>query len=145
MVALARRPEALVVDDDRGVRTAVGSVLLSSGCLGHPAECLEEAVGIAKARRIDFGIIDVHVRAEDGLEIVGRLRGIVIGLPVILMSGAFTPEILGRAQDLGAHQCLTKPLDLARLRTAIWRLVESERLWPATGTGPDFQEPRIGP
>ena len=75
------------------------------------------------------GIVDVHVRAEDGIQIVARLRGIVQGLPVIMMSGALTPEIVGRARSLGAHSCLDKPLDLARLRLAVRQLIEVERLF----------------
>ena len=128
MVALSRTLHALIVDDDRCVGTAVGSVLEASGHHTVYAQSREEALCIVRRFPVDFGIVDVHVRADDGLQIVGSLRAIVRGLPVIMMSGEFTPEIIGRAHDLGAHHCLEKPLDLGILRQSVRHLIEVERL-----------------
>lgn len=128
MVALANNLRALVVDDDRGVRSAVASVLEASGHQVFVAENREEAVGIVRVWPVHFGIVDVHVRSDDGLSIVGTLRAVIHRLPVIMISGALTPDVVRRAVTAGAHECLEKPLDLRLLREAVRKLIEIEGL-----------------
>jgi DNA-binding NtrC family response regulator len=128
MVALANALRALVVDDDQGVRSAVVSVLEASGFLTVHAANRMEAIVAVRVQPVHFGIVDVNVSADDGLQIVGEVRAVIHRLPFIIMSGALTPEVIVRARRLGAHQCLEKPLDLGRLREAVWHLVEAEGL-----------------
>ena len=128
MVALAKALHALIVDDDRGVRESVGSILRAEGHRPFPAACRQEAVDVARRHPIHFSIVDVHVQAEDGLLIVDELRREVGTLPLIVISGDLTPEIIARARARGARRCLDKPLDLLDLRRAVRELIDLERL-----------------
>ena len=110
MVAMPRPLHALIVDDDRGIRRSVGDVLEAAGYRPLVASSGEEAIQVARLHTVHFSIVDVHVRSDDGLSIFRDLREEVGMLPVIFMSGAFTPEIVARAQGLGARHCLHKPL-----------------------------------
>lgn len=128
MVANPNPLHALVVDDDAGLRTAVGEVVRSLGHVSHLAGSRAEALELARAVPVDYSILDVHVRSDDGLLILGNLRTIYARLPVIFISADFTPETVRRARALGAHGTLDKPLDVADLRQKVLELVTSERL-----------------
>lgn len=126
MVIPPRVLNALVVDDDKGVCSAVGSVLTAAGHRVALASSRLEALEVVRRRPVHFGIVDVHVCADDGLVIVGHLRTVVQHFPVIVMSGEFTPEIVSRATRLGVFQCLEKPLDISLLRSAVRDLIAAE-------------------
>jgi DNA-binding NtrC family response regulator len=128
MVAMPRPLHALVVDDDRGVRLAVGEALEAAGHRPFPAASAEEAIEVVRFHPVHFSILDVHVRADDGLRIFASLRQVTGSLPVIFISGAFTPDIVERAQGLGAHRCLDKPLDIHSLLGAVAELIDLESL-----------------
>jgi DNA-binding response OmpR family regulator len=117
---------ALVVDDDPGVRSVVGTVLATTGIRSLPATSGQEALRILEADRVDFGILDLHVRAESGVALIAQLRRRRAGFPVILMSGAFDARTREEARALGVHSCLDKPLDLAGVRRAIEGLATAE-------------------
>jgi DNA-binding response OmpR family regulator len=128
MVAQARSLNALIVDDDQGIRISVGDVLEAAGHRPLAAGNREEAIEVARVHPIHFSIVDVHVRADDGLHILLNLRQLLGVLPVIFMSGAFTPELVARAQALGARRCLEKPLNVVQLLAAVQELIHLEDL-----------------
>lgn len=128
MVAMPRPLHALVVDDDRGVRLAVGEALEAAGHRSFAAASAEEAIEVVRFQPVHFSILDVHVHADDGLRIFASLLEVTGALPVIFMSGAFTPDIVARAQGLGARHCLDKPLDIRSLLGAVEELIDLESL-----------------
>ncbi len=124
MVAMHRPLHALVLDDDEGVRRAVGDVLETAGHRHFAVASAEEAIEVVRLHPVHFSIMDVHVSADDGLRIFSTIQRFTGSLPVIFMSGAFTPDIVARARGLGAHSCLDKPLDVRSLVTAVEELID---------------------
>jgi CheY-like chemotaxis protein len=128
MVALKRALTALIVDDDRGVRTAVGAVLATAGHQTFQVGSAVEAIQVARIHRVDYSILDIHLRADSGLMILSDLRSLLQNLPAIFMSAAFTPQIRADAFALGARACLDKPLDIRALRCAVQEIIDHELL-----------------
>ncbi|MAG54722.1 MAG: hypothetical protein CMJ83_00370 [Planctomycetes bacterium] len=128
MVAMSRHLNALVVDDDQGIRLTVGEALQTVGHRAFAAANRAEALEVVRFQPVHFSIVDVHVQADDGIRIIRCLRKQTGALPVIFMSGAFTPEIVARAEALGARHCLEKPLDVHRLLDAVQELISLEDL-----------------
>jgi len=128
MVAMPRPLNALVVDDDPGVRLTVADALETAGYCSFPVESRGEAFEVIRFHQVHFSILDMHVREDDGIQILTSLREVVVALPAIFMSGAFTPEIVARARATGARHCLEKPLDFARLIQAVNELIQIEDL-----------------
>ncbi len=127
-MASANRLHGLVIDDDPGVRDAVGNFLSSCGYKASRAECRDEALSIVRLEVVHFSIVDVHVREDDGMAILDCLRLEALRMPVIFMSGGITAEILGSAAQRGAYGCVAKPLDLRELRASLTRLIGTEAL-----------------
>ena len=66
----------------------------------------------------DLVMLDLHMPAPGGLEILRRLRDARsrLGfLPVVVLTGDVGPAARNSALDLGADDFLTKPLDSRRL------------------------------
>ncbi|MSR75779.1 MAG: response regulator [Planctomycetes bacterium] len=128
MVTSAKRLHGLVIDDDPGIRSAVGNFLSSCGHKASWAECRAEALSIVRLEIVHFCIVDVHVREDNGMAIIDNLRRETQRMPVIFMSGGLTAEILGSAQQRGAYGCIAKPLDLGELRASLALLIGTESL-----------------
>jgi two-component system OmpR family response regulator len=121
-VAADHRANILIVDDDPGLRAALGDYLD-----GHGFAVRTAADGGAMDRALarqpcDLIVLDVMMPGETGLEICRRLPRHV---PVLMLSaaGETTDRIVGL--ELGATDYLAKPFDprelLARIRSILRR------------------------
>ena len=135
-----------LIDDDAALREAVSAYLIDAGfeveaCDGVPA------FRAAVARRMpDVVISDLRMPGEDGLALLGWLRGFA-STPVIMLTSVdgTTDRIVGL--ELGADDYLAKPCDLrellARVRTQLRRLknMSAQALSPSS-PGPVPQVPK---
>jgi len=108
-----KRPVVLVVDDDGGVRRAVGRALERDGL-----EALVVADGTAgmaafDERAPDLVLLDVQMPGLDGFELCETIRSRPGGreVPVVMMTGLDDVEAIRRAYDVGATDFITKPIN----------------------------------
>jgi CheY-like chemotaxis protein len=120
----------LVAEDD-----PLSCVLLCEflAAVGHdvaPAHDGAQALQLARARRFDILVADLHMPVLDGLQLIRALRSEPgqDELKVIAVTGDGGDRREDELLAAGADAFMTKPLDLERLTTAI------ERLVPATSS-----------
>ena len=105
-------PSILIVDDEPGVRAALGAVLRDEGYAVDAVEsgeaCLEQVV----AQTYDVVLLDVWMPGIDGLETLQRLRERRVDAEVVVISGHGNVESAVRAIKLGAFDFVEKPLSL---------------------------------
>ena len=114
----------LIVDDDAGIRSLMGSFLEKHGFVcdtaGNPIEMRDRL----ENARYDLIVLDVMMPREDGLTALRRLQK-EDGPPVIMLSAVGTDidRIVGL--EMGAEDYLAKPCNprelLARIRTVLRR------------------------
>ncbi|MEW5984647.1 MAG: sigma-54 dependent transcriptional regulator [Acidobacteriota bacterium] len=122
------QPTLLLVDDDVSVRGLVGRLCQKAGF--NVVSCADGAEAIARMRTvsIDVAMVDLRMPHVGGLEVLRAIREAVPGCQVILMTGHATIDTAVEAIRLGALDYLTKPFDLARLRSLLAEVREgSER------------------
>ncbi len=115
----------LVVEDERGVRQIVRSVLLGNGYKVLAAAGGEEALAICAgyAGSIDLVITDVVMPRMSGREFVERLHAARPGLRVLYFSG-YPDEILSREGVLQEGvRLLRKPFALAELQRRVREII----------------------
>ncbi len=121
----------LIVDDEPGVRTALGGVLRDEGytveAVASGEACLERVV----EQTFDVVLLDVWMPGIDGLETLQRLRERKVDAQVVVISGHGNVESAVRAIKLGAYDFVEKPLSLDKavlvVRNALrQRLLEAE-------------------
>jgi two-component system response regulator MprA len=117
----------LVVDDDPGVRTAVGRALVFEGYDVLEAADGEAALQMARTEEPDAVVLDVGMPRVDGLVVCRRLRAAGSAIPILVLTARHQVTDRVAGLDAGADDYLVKPFALeellARLRALLRRVV----------------------
>ena len=115
----------LVVDDDAGVRQAVGRALAFEGYDVTQAGDGSEALRLVAVERPDAMVLDVVMAEVGGLEVCRELRAGGDDLPILVLTARHTVADRVAGLDAGADDYLVKPFALeellARLRALLRR------------------------
>jgi sigma-B regulation protein RsbU (phosphoserine phosphatase) len=119
----------LVVDDEPGLLRAVDRILGRRYAV-TPFESPSAALAAAADIDPDLAILDIRMPEMDGFELLARLREVVPGIDVILMTGSASnpDEKLVRSIRDGAFYFIEKPFDSEVLKTLVDRCLELRRL-----------------
>ena len=99
-MAEAGPPTIAVVDDDRAVCDSLRFLLEVMGYV--VATFLSAAAFLSTdLRKIGRLILDHHMPQMTGLELAEKLRANDVSLPILLITGSPSPDILARAAALG--------------------------------------------
>jgi two-component system, NtrC family, nitrogen regulation response regulator NtrX len=125
----------LVVDDEQGIRAALGQLLEFEGYEVRTAANAVDGLAEYEKFRPHLVFMDVKMAGIDGMEALRRLRERDPSAIVVMISGHATIQTAVEATQLGAYDILEKPLDtdriLVMLRNALQHLdlqEENERL-----------------
>jgi CheY-like chemotaxis protein len=114
-------PRVLVIEDDDGARSALGSLLTDDGYAVCTAETGLDGIALAGEFRPHAIVCDYSLPDLDGLSVMRRLREDNPDLFFIMVTaGRFDPS---GERDLRAeaHVFLDKPVNLSALRNALAR------------------------
>jgi DNA-binding NarL/FixJ family response regulator len=112
----SRRPTVFLVDDHAMVRSGVRAELGGAVDVVGEAADVDGAVEGIRAAVPDVVLLDVHVGADDGLELLDEIETLDLPTRVVLLSG--TSEIGGALRER-VDVVLGKPFDLKRLAAAV--------------------------
>ena len=125
----------LIVDDEQGIRGALGQLLEFEGYEVRTAANAVDGLAEYARFRPHLVFMDVKMAGIDGLEALRKLRALDPGAVVVMISGHATIQTAVEATQHGAYDILEKPLDtdriLVTLRNALSHLdlqAENERL-----------------
>jgi FixJ family two-component response regulator len=100
-----------VVDDDDAVRDSLRFLLEIAG---HSVVTYASAALFLLEAPIDeltCLVVDQHMPEQTGLQLVSRLRAQGVTLPVALITGSPSADLIRLARDLDVAQVMEKPLD----------------------------------
>jgi two-component system nitrogen regulation response regulator NtrX len=116
----------LVVDDEEGIRGALGQLLEYEGYEVRSASNAADGIAEYTKWRPHLVFLDVKMAGMDGLEALKRIRDLDPTATVVVISGHATIRTAVEATQLGAYDILEKPLDTDRilvlLRNAVSQL-----------------------
>jgi two-component system response regulator EvgA len=112
--------KVLVVDDERSLRLLCRINLELDGYVVYEAGTLVEARELIERESPDVILLDVHVGAEDGLELLDEVEALDLPVRIVLLSGTseVSPELRSRVAGV-----LGKPFELGRLAAAVAGLI----------------------
>lgn len=105
-----RRRLVGVVDDDAAVRDSLRFLLEAAGFPVATFYSADQFLAAADADGVACLLLDQHMPQVTGLELLQRLRRAGRDLPVALMTGSPSAQLMRRALELGAVMVLEKPL-----------------------------------
>jgi two-component system CheB/CheR fusion protein len=120
-------PVIFVVDDDRGVREAIESVLAEDGRTveGYPtAEAFLEAYHPGRDACL---LVDAGLPGMGGLELLQRLNDTGHRLPSIMITGQGDVPMAVQAMKVGALDFIEKPISSQELLAGVARALELSR------------------
>ena len=115
-------PKILIVDDDSSSRKMLRVALVREGGEVWEAPSSEEALKVLETQAApDLALVDLHLDAESGVDLLRRLRAdLVFGpLPVLFYSATPERDAVVEALKLGTLGFLAKPVDYNRLRILV--------------------------
>ncbi len=118
----------LVVDDEPGIRQALGQLLEYEGYEVKTATGGAEGITIYDSFRPQLVFLDVKMAGLDGLEVLKRLRQADPNATVVMISGHATIQTAVEATQLGAYDILEKPLDTDRVLVLLRNAFETRLL-----------------
>ncbi|MGQ3042447.1 MAG: ATP-binding protein [Brevundimonas aurantiaca] len=126
--------DILAVDDHPVNRRIVALLLEPMGCVLTFAENGQEAVEAAALRRFDAILMDMQMPVMDGLTATRAIRsdGPNAGTPVIALTANALETHRAAWATVGVDDFVTKPIDPARLASALEAAVRGEAALAAT-------------
>ena len=116
----AKKLTVMVIDDDAGIlrmmKSMIGGefdmVLATSG---------SKALALLDRKRPDVILLDYEMPEMNGLETLAAIRGKAdyAGIPVIFLTGANTPDVVGSIQAANTAGYLMKPADAPDIIAAV--------------------------
>ncbi len=125
------KPSVLFVDDDVSLRRVLTRELEQMGFEVRAFASSEGVLDALRARAADAALVDLKLPGVDGLELLKQIREIDEHLQVVMLTGhGAVPEAV-EAMKRGAHDFLTKPVQLDVLEQTLRRALEKHELLDA--------------
>jgi DNA-binding NtrC family response regulator len=124
----------LIVDDEARIRELLCKFLNMAGYEVVTVPTAEQSLELIFKEIFDLILLDVRLSSgESGISIMKKIREFQKEIPVVVYSGALTPELEIEARTAGANEVLSKDIDILQLVAQIGKIIKAkDRL---------FQEP----
>jgi two-component system response regulator HydG len=123
-----RKNTVLVVDDDRGHRTMLKTLLSGWNYTVSEADDGAAAIEMARETPFDLVLMDIRMIKVSGLEALSEIKAHNPAIPIIIMTAYSSVETAVEALKNGAYDYLTKPLDFDVLRLTMERAMDHTHL-----------------
>ena len=113
----------LVIDDEQGIRDLLHTFLRRSGYDVIVAENGPKGLELYRRECPDVVVLDLKMPGMDGLTVLQQVRSLNPLQPVIIVTGAGTPEVEQQVRALGVTEYIEKEFSLDLLNDALTRLL----------------------
>ena len=117
--------KVLVIDDEQGIRSLLDTLLSRKGYDVLLADGGREGLELFRRERPDGIVLDLNMPEMDGVAVLHQVRSFKPDQPVIILTGAGTPEKEQRVHALGVSEFVEKEFSLHRLGDALKRLLKT--------------------
>ncbi len=116
----------LIVEDDEDMNDILQSTLQTQGYNVTTASNGQQAIDICKQTKFDLVITDVRLPGMDGVEMLGKIKGIQPKLKSIVITGYASEDTPVRAIRYQVSDYLFKPFSLQYFLRAVTRTLHGE-------------------
>ena len=111
----------MLIDDVASIRSIVASMLQKRGHRLFLAASGEEAIEIAKTKRMHLAITDVNMPGMDGLTLIRHLRTFehLKETPIVVLAKGASDTNIEKAKAVGANDWIAKPFTEESLNNKI--------------------------
>lgn len=109
----------LLVDDEEEIVDFMGNFLKRFRISSTKATSGEQALELYDPKSTDYVFLDLHMTGIDGFNVLKRLKNLNPGVKVIIIAGSTDKDSMQKANELGAMDYITKPIDLSDFKKKI--------------------------
>ncbi len=109
------RARLLIVDDHVDLAENLAEILADAGYAADVAETAEQALERLEQAEYHGVITDFRLPGRNGVELLAELRRSGYTLPVVMVSAFADRDVVAQAEEVGALEVLSKPVDFDRL------------------------------
>ena len=113
----------LVIDDEPGIRELLDTLLRRKGYDVVLAESGQKGLELFRRERPDVIVLDLKMPGMDGLTVLQQVRSLDPRQPVIILTGAGTPEAEQQVRALGVTEFVEKEFSMHLLGDSLKRLL----------------------
>lgn len=138
-----RAARVLIVEDDDGLREAIGLVVASDGMTSTAAATGSEALTLFTDSRFELVLLDLMLPGRDGFDVCRAIRR-SSHVPIIMVTAVSDRAAIVQGLELGGDDYVTKPFEtdvlLARIHAVLRRAVADGRpeVWRSGPLTVDF-------
>ncbi|MFO7713095.1 sigma-54-dependent transcriptional regulator [Desulfosarcina sp.] len=118
----------LVVDDDASHRAMLTAVLSAEGYQVQEADDGDAACRLVEKTIFDLVLMDLRMKRMHGDAAQKQIAGTSPGTPVVIMTAYGSVRSAVEALKAGAHDYLTKPIDIDELKILVSKTLHHRRL-----------------
>jgi len=121
----AGRGRVLIIDDELALVRLVTEALTELGYspVGFTASAKALQAFLENPKQFDAVITDESMPGMSGSELIRQMRALRPELPILLVTGYLSAEVIERAKQAGATEFLKKPLRARQLQIALTRML----------------------
>jgi len=116
--------DILIIEDSKFLNKQLKNILLPRNYNVSTAYTFKDGIGLLNKNSYDLVILDLNLPDGHGVDILEQVRenNNTIDLPVIVLSGEATPDLIREALKKGANDYLSKPFVIEELilRVDLW-------------------------
>ena len=127
--AMTEQPTIIIVDDDLGIREALGGLIRSVGVQAKALASVPEFLNQGRPDGPTCLVLDVRLPGRSGLDFQRELAAANIRVPIIFITGYGDIPMSVQAMKGGAIEFLTKPFRDQDLLDAIQLGLARDRAW----------------
>lgn len=117
----------LVIDDEQGIRDLLDTLLQRKGHTVVLAASGQKGLELFHREQPDVIVLDLKMPGMDGLTVLQQIRSLDPKKPVIILTGAGTPEAEQQIRALGGTKFIEKEFSLHRLGDALKCLLPTSK------------------
>jgi CheY-like chemotaxis protein len=117
----------LIAEDNAFVRMQIAKFLRDGGYQVVEVDNGEAALSMLEEHDFGLAMVDVRMEPVDGFEFVRTIRGLDVTMPVVLVTGDSTPDLLEQANKWGVSAVLIKPVQKERLMKTVEKTIQGYR------------------
>lgn len=121
----------LIAEDNQVSRDLMAGILETRGYRIYGASDGEEAIQVIKKHDINIALVDINMAPKGGFEFVKHLVVQGIDLPVVVITGDDSTDILTEASALGVMKVIQKPIAPDRLIQTVERILKRRGFNPS--------------
>jgi CheY-like chemotaxis protein len=109
---LLRPSRILLVEDDQAVCSVIGVLANRFNCELVTVHTAKEAIEAVSTGRFDLVLLDYQLPDGDGVEVFKTIRNQSCDLPVCIVTGYLSENLIEKVRDIGFAVFVQKPRDL---------------------------------